>query len=177
MGPVLGVLDDRYARRATSPRPHLVRTPHFAPDGPQRPAQTPLGKAGGCHSLARGSQASNPLTSPPARRSTHPGAWLLVLPHHGRERSTAGLNAQIHCSPQTISGRAQSKRRRSIRNGMRACQRRLRWRPAFALWSCPVSVDTVVRLRVLLMRAGARRRRAGGSRGSNGGVGGCRRPR
>jgi hypothetical protein len=133
MGPVLGVLDDRYARRATSPRPQLVRTPHFAPDGPQRPAQTPLGKAGGCHSLARGSQASNPLTSPPARRSTHPGAWLLVLPHHGRERSTAGLNAQIHCSPQTISGRAQSKRRRSIRNGMRACQRRLRWRPAFAL--------------------------------------------
>ena len=45
MGPVLGVLDDRYAGGATSPRPHLVRTPHFTPDGPQRPAPTPLGKA------------------------------------------------------------------------------------------------------------------------------------
>ena len=44
-------------------------------------------------------------------------------------------------------------------------------------WSCPVSVDTVVRPRMLLMRGGARRRRVGGSRGSSGGVGGCRRPR
>jgi hypothetical protein len=31
MGPVLGVVDDRYAGGATSRRPHLVRTPHFAP--------------------------------------------------------------------------------------------------------------------------------------------------
>ena len=45
------------------------------------------------------------------------------------------------------------------------------------VWSCPVSVDTVVRPRMLLMRGGARRRRVGGSRGSSGGVGGCRRPR
>ena len=44
-------------------------------------------------------------------------------------------------------------------------------------WSCPGSVDTVVRPRMLLMRGAARRRRVDGSRGSSGGVGGCRRPR
>jgi hypothetical protein len=54
MGPVLGVLDNRYAGRAASRRLHLIRTPHFAPDGPQRPAQTPLDKAVGCDLLARG---------------------------------------------------------------------------------------------------------------------------
>jgi hypothetical protein len=44
-------------------------------------------------------------------------------------------------------------------------------------WSCPGSVDTVVRPRMLLMCGAARRRRVDGSRGSSGGVGGCRRPR
>jgi uncharacterized protein YndB with AHSA1/START domain len=45
------------------------------------------------------------------------------------------------------------------------------------LWSCPGSVDTVVRPRMLLLGGAARRRRVDGSRESSGGVGGCRRPR
>jgi aminoglycoside phosphotransferase (APT) family kinase protein len=50
-------------------------------------------------------------------------------------------------------------------------------RLAGVIWSCPVSVDTVVRPRMLLMRGAAHRRRVDGSQGSSGGVGGCRRPR
>ena len=44
-------------------------------------------------------------------------------------------------------------------------------------WSCPVSVDTVVRRRGLLGGGGIRRQRVDGSQGSSGVVGGCRRPR
>jgi hypothetical protein len=47
----------------------------------------------------------------------------------------------------------------------------------YRTWSCPASVGTVVRPRVLLGRAAARSRQGWCGRGWSGGVGGCRRSR